>query len=148
MAQGCQYDPFAHLFTTTRPDSADVVGHYILVKQTVCSDGLSVIQGKFCAIEIRADGTFVATNVPPRATGGPGTNFFASLLDANGRWRIDSVGGVDSGWGKPKTHWGIYLDATEKLMPVGLTGQKPPYGLIYTLGDPDGGQVLMLERAK
>lgn len=30
----------------------------------------------------------------------------------------------------------------------GLTGRKPPYGLIYTLGDPDSGKAMIFERTR
>ena len=34
------------------------------------------------------------------------------------------------------------------MQPVGLTGKKPPFGLIFTLGDPDSGDAMMLARVK
>ncbi len=149
LAQGCQYDPYAHLYTTEKPQTADVAGLYMLASQTVTQGGLAAFQGKPCLIYLQADGTFTATNVPPWELGSTGTNFFSSLLTASGTWRIDSVGSIDNGNGSLKTHWGVYLDSpSAKIKPVGLTGQKPPYGLIFTLGDPDGGEAMILERAK
>jgi hypothetical protein len=149
LMQGCQYDPHAHLYTTEKPQSEDIAGHYMLASQTVTRDGLSVLHCKPCEIELRPDGTFTATSVPPWELGSPGTNFFSTLLSGSGTWRIDSVGGVDDGSRPIKTHWGVYLDSHKaKMQPVGLMGHKPPYGLIFTFGDPDSGDAMILERTK
>jgi hypothetical protein len=149
LAQGCQYDPHAHLYTTDEPQKTNVVGRYSLTSQTLTREGLTVLKGRVCAIELRADGTFVATNVPPWQSGFPPTNFFDTLVSGSGTWRIASVGSVDDGRRPLKTDWGVYLDAeTPKFQPPGLTGAKFPYGLIYTLGDPDSGEALILERTK
>ncbi len=149
LVSGCQYDPHAHLYTTKKPQTADVVGRYTLTSQTVTRDELAALQGRPCAIDLRADGTFTATNVPPREIDSPGTNFFDTLLTGSGTWRIDGVGSVDDGVRPLKTHWGVYLDSpTNKMQPVGLTGQKRPYGLIFTLGDPDTGAAMILERTE
>lgn len=146
---GCQYDPHAHLYTTEKPQTADVAGRYALENQTVTRDGIAALQGQPCVIELRTDGRFTATNVPPWELGSPGTNFFSTLLSGSGTWRIDSVGSVDDGGRPLKTHWGVYLDSdTTKIMPAGLTGQTPPYGLIFTLGDPDSGDALTFQRTK
>ncbi len=144
---GCQYDPHAHLYTTQKPQAADVAGRYALVSQTVTSDGLAAFQSKPCIIDLRPDGSFTATNVPPSELESPGKNFFNTLLSGSGKWRIDRVGSVDDGSRPLKTHWGIYLNSrTAKIMPVGLSNQKPPYGLIFTLGDPDSGYALILTK--
>jgi hypothetical protein len=149
LVQGCQYDPHARLYTTEEPQTTNVLGRYTLTSQTLTRDGLTGLRGKPCTIELRADGTFVATNVPPWQPGFPPTNFFDRLVSGSGTWRIDSVGSVDDGRKPLKTHWGVYLDSPiTKIEPVGLTGQKPPYGLIFTLGDPDSGDAMILERAK
>jgi hypothetical protein len=146
---GCQYDPHAHLYTTDKPETTNVVGNYVLTSQTLTTGGLAAVRDKTCSIELRADGTFIATNVPPWQDGFPRTNFFDTLISGSGTWRIDSVGSVDDGRKPLKTHWGVYLDSeATKFAAVGLTSPKPPYGLIYTLGDPDSGEVLILERKK
>jgi len=146
---GCQYDPHAHLYTTDKPETTNVVGKYVLASQTLTSGGLAALRDKVSSIELRGDGTFVASNVPPWQEGFPATNFFDTLISGSGTWRIDSVGSVDDGRKPLKTHWGVYLDSpAAKFDAAGLTSQKPPYGLIYTLGDPDSGQALILERKK
>ena len=144
---GCQYDPHAHLYTTDKPETTNVVGSYVLTSQTLTPGGLTALRGRTCSLELRADGTFIATNVPPWQEGFPPTNFFDTLISGSGTWRIDSVGSVDDGRKPLKIHWGVYLDSpAAKFAAVGLTSPKPPYGLIYTLGDPDSGEALILER--
>jgi hypothetical protein len=146
---GCQYDPHARLYTTEKPQAEDVVGVYTLARQTVTRDGLAVLRGQPCNVDLRPGGEFTATNVPPWLFGSPGTNFFSTLLTGSGKWRIDRVGSIDNGGGSVQTQWGVYLDSpAAKFSPVGLTGQKAPYGLIFTLGDPDSGEAMILERAK
>lgn len=145
---GCQYDPNAHLYTTDIPEFTNVVGSYVLTSQTITRGGLEVLDGKICSIQFRADGTFIASNVPPRQEGFPAENFFDTLISGSGTWRIASVGSVKRG---PKllTCWGVDLDSPNaKFESVGLSGAKPPYGLIYTLGDPDSGEALILKRSE
>lgn len=146
---GCQYDPFASRYATKKPDAEDVAGRYELVKQTVKTQGPVALEGRPCFVELRADGTFTATNVPPWTLDTPGTDFFQSLISGTGTWRIAKVGLLDNGLGKTKTIWGVYLDSKQaKFMPANLTGNKPPHGLIFGLGDPDAGQAMILETAK
>src|SRR5262245_42205044 len=97
LVTGCQYDPHAHLYTTDKPEITNVVGSYVLTTQTVTSGGLAALRGKTCSIELRADGTFIATNVPPWQDGFPPTNFFDTLISGSGTWRVGSVGSVDDG---------------------------------------------------
>ncbi len=145
---GCQYDPHAHLYTTTEPKTEEVVGTYVLkdfhLPREVGSARPEV------TVELRADGTFTATNVPPWQLDTPGTNFFALLLSGTGKWEKDTLGAVSSGR-KSKSIWGVYLrmpdDGTHPRMhPANFTGDKPPYGLIFTLGDPDSGHAVILKR--
>lgn len=146
---GCQYDPHAHLYTTQEPRPQDLVGRYKLKQQTVTTDGLSAFGGRLSMVELVADGSFVATNVPSRTLAHAPQkdgNIFATLLNGSGRWRIGAVGGVDNGLGE-RTHWGVYLDSpVADIEPAGLTGARPPYGLIFNLGDPDLGQAMVFER--
>jgi hypothetical protein len=137
------------LFTTEKPQASDVVGRYTLRNQTIMAGGLTALQGRSCVVNLAADGTFTATNVPEYTFGTPPTNFLNSLVSGSGTWQFDDVGSVDNGTGKLKTHWGVRLATEgEKMASPGFTGKKPPYGLIFTIGDPDSGTVMILERAK
>jgi len=148
LAPGCQYDPYAHLLTTVRPEPSEVVGRYTLVKQTVTAGDLAAMSDRLCVVELRADGTFSASDVPQYAPGLPGASFLSTLVSAPGSWHVESVGSVDDGW-SAKNIWGVHLDSgSVRLQSAGLTGQKAPYGMIFTLGDPDSGQAMFLQRIK
>jgi hypothetical protein len=121
------------------------------------------------SIELRADGTFSATNVPPWDED-VDEGFVAALVSGEGRWEKNPMGILDPG---ERTIWGVALKTLEqaefrnrhaktlanlkkgevfrdfpkaKFSGAALTGQKPPYGLIFTLGDPDSGHVIVLKR--
>lgn len=148
MCSGCQFDPHAQLYTTAKPQPADVVGTYRLTRQTVTPDGLAALKGRPCVVELRDDGTFVARGVPLMTVDGATPDFFSRLVSASGTWHLDGVGSVGSGRGSSQTRWGVTFDSEPaKVMSAGLTGQRPPYGLIFTLGDPDSGDALILEKA-
>jgi hypothetical protein len=138
-------------FTTECPQSSDLVGCYTLKSQSVTPGGLSDLQGRPCEIELRADGTFTAANIPPRGLDPPFSNFASALLAGSGSWRIDNLG-TSAAFGtnfRKKYHrcWGIKLDSpVAKMHNINLTGQRPPYGLVFVLGDPDSDYTMRLER--
>jgi len=142
---GCQRDPFAGDYTTSTPREEDVVGVYSFTRETV-TWGKSA-QIKDCRIELRGDGTFVALNVPREEFPGRGEDYFSDLVSTSGTWRMDPVGGVDSGLGKIKTHWGLHFTSpNESVHTAGFTGKRSPYGLILGFGDPDSGKAVFLEK--
>jgi len=130
---GCQYDPYAHTYTTEKPEASDLAGTYNLTEQTVTPGGLAALKGEPCRIELQKDGTFAAVNVP---------------LNAEGTWRIDRIGSIGDGSGQTKTHWGVLLESdAARIEPVGLTGEGSPHGLIITIGGPDSGRVMIFKKA-
>ncbi len=142
---GCQYDPYAHTYTTDKPEAGAVVGRYVLQDQTLVPGGASAMRGRPCEVVLAADGTFTATNVPPFDFSAPPISSLDELASGSGRWEVESVGSIDSGLGGRKTHWGVRLGSAGHPMAfAGFTGQGPPYGLIFTIGDPDGGTVMIL----
>jgi hypothetical protein len=143
---GCQYNPYAHTFTTEKPNSGDVVGRYLLKDQTIVPGGVSAMRGRPCEVVLAGDGSFTATNVPPPFEfGTPAITSLDSLVSGSGTWRFEILGTVDD----TKDHWGIRLGSLEKpLTYAGLTGDKRPYGLIFTVGDPDAGTVMILHRSE
>ena len=139
---GCQRDPHAYLYTTSEPKTEDIIGTYVLdayhLPSIVGSARPEVV------VELHADGTFAATNVPPLGLHEPSNNFFGSLLSATGKWEKHTTGTLDPG---NKRIWGIYLRTPDsKIEPASFTGDKAPYGLIFTIGDPDSGDAMILRR--
>ncbi len=139
---GCQYDPHGHLYTTSEPKDADIVGTYILDRFDLPAD-ISIAHHDV-EVELHVDGTFTATNVPPWKTGTPDKAFFPSLLSGTGKWEKDALGTLDP---STKPIWGVYLRTPDdRFHPANFTGDQPPYGLIFTLGDPDSGHAVILKK--
>lgn len=146
---GCQYNPYAHLFTTTQPKNEDVGGSYLLAHQRINADGLAVLQGRRCQLDLHLDGTFSITNYPTWTEAFSPTNSqFVEFLATTGRWSCDTVGSVSDG-NTSKRYWGVvFSDAESKIDSLALTGKAAPYGLIMTHGDPDSGTVMIFEKKK
>ena len=146
LAVACQYNPFAHLYTTERPTDAEVVGTYVLSNQTVTAKGLEKLAGRRCTVVLHDDGHFVVTNVPRWGHPAEATSVFESLVSGSGRWHVKTIGAVETFRGV-KDHWGVYFDSEEEsIMTAGLTGSGPPYGLIFVIGDGDLGHALILKK--
>ena len=146
---GCQYNPYARLFTTTQPKQEDIAVSYLLTQQTITPGGLGVLKGQQCVLDLRGDGTFSVTNYPIWTEAFSPTNGqFVASISATGRWSCDTVGTVSDG-STSQSYWGVRLsDAGTQLGSLALTGKTPPYGLIMTYGDPDNGTVMIFERRK
>ena len=139
---GCQYDPHSNLYTTTEPKTEDVVGTYVLDRYDLPPD--IPVAHRNMEVVLNADGTFSATNIPPWKLEGPDRGFFAGLLSGTGRWEKAELGTLDPGGHRI---WGVYLRTPDdRFHPADFTGSKPPYGLIFTLGDPDSGDAVILKR--
>jgi hypothetical protein len=149
LVAGCQYDPYAHLLTTSEPKQEDVVGSYELTQQNIVSGDLEFLQGRRCVLDLHSDGTFSITNYPFWSEAFSMTNSkLKSFISQTGRWSCAEVGGVSDGK-TYKRNWGIqFSNTTTNLDSLALTGQAPPYGLIMTYGDPDSGTVMIFERKK
>ncbi len=86
--------------------------------------------------------------MPSRYINETAPDFSHRLVSAAGHWHIDGIGSLDDGSRPLKTHWGVRFDAeAAALLPAGLTSNTHPHGLIFTIGDPDGGHVLRFARA-
>jgi len=143
-AGGCQYDPHANLLTTEEPRTEDVIGTYILDR----FDLPNSLTPKTTSIkvELRGDGTFTATNVPLWKLGDPDHDFVSTFRSGDGKWEKRIMGTLDPG---SKKIWGIDLRTRDtQFYPADFTGDKPPYGLIFTLGDPDSGNAILLKKSR
>ena len=138
----CQYDPYANLLTTTEPRVEDIIGTYVLDRYELPND-LSLRKTNI-RVELRADGTFTAINVPPWKLGELDDNFVSKFRSGEGKWEKSVMGILDPG---SRQIWGIYLRTEDsQFHPADFTGDKPPYGLIFTLGDPDSGNAIILKK--
>ena len=139
---GCQYNPHANLLTTTEPREENIVGTYILDRYYL--PGNRTLPNTDIRVELRPDGTFTAINVPPWNFGEPDENFLSAFKSGEGNWEKSVIGRLDPG---SRKIWGVYLRTRDdQFHPANITGDKPPYGLIFTLGDPDSGHAILLKK--
>jgi hypothetical protein len=74
----------------------------------------------------------------------PDKTFSSSLVSGTGKWEMDTIGTLDPG---AKRIWGVYLRTPDnRFHAADFTGARPPYGLIFTLGDPDSGYAIILKK--
>ena len=141
---GCQYDPYAGDFTTEQPKKEDVIGVYQFKEQNISQVPIDSL-GQKATIVLDSDGSYQANNIP-NVFGGANAEFH-KYISATGKWKIETVGGVDNGWGHEKSQWGITLtDIDQRLTNIGFMGNKRPYKLIVTFEDPDSGEVMIFEK--
>jgi hypothetical protein len=140
----CQYDPYAHLIATKKPQAQNVVGVYFLKTQTLTDEELNFLEGAQATIELDSSGVYTATNFPVWREFGAGYRFDL-LFSTTHNWQIDATGSISG-----ETAWGIRL--TPALDPLALspdiTNNTPPHGLLFTYGDPDSGDVMIFERGE
>lgn len=151
-AVGCQYDPFAHRYTTVKPKEADLFGTYLLDIQTADHE-ISEFRDStggivFPMIKLNTDGSFEAENLPVFESESMGATFMG-LVSVNGSWIVSTVGSIDNGSDNLKKHWGIYMpDLPRELRSAGLINNEPPYEIIFGVGDPDAGEAMVFKRSK
>ena len=136
--------PYAHLLTTQQPSAADLVGVYVYRLHSLPDLDFKRLPGGPPRLELRADGTFAARNLPRN---GFASTTFTSVASPIGRWTIQTTGSVET-WRGLKEVWGIGFGGLDVLDPVSLSGDAPPYGIIAQFDDPDLGYVLMLRRER
>ena len=99
---GCQYDPYAGDFTTKQPKKEDVIGVYQFKEQTISQSSIDKL-GQKATIVLNSDGSYQANNIP-NVFGGANAKSH-KYISATGRWKIETIGSVDNGWGHAKSQW-------------------------------------------
>jgi hypothetical protein len=98
-------------------------------------------------IIINTDKTYKIMGLPTFKEIGPLEYKYNGQISFSGKWTIGTVGSISSGNGDYEKHWGLYLDsAPEELRNAGLLGKEKPTGMIFGFGDPDSGEVLILNK--
>ena len=145
----CQYDPYAHKYTTTEPKESDLIGTYVFERQTVdyditeFRDSLNnrIVIPK---IEINSNGTYRVVNLPVFETFDP---TYMGIITQTGEWKISTVGSIGDGNGDFKKHWGIHLlELPSEVQYAGLMNDESPYEIIFGFGDPDAGQAMIFKK--
>lgn len=153
---GCQYNPWASDFLKARPAEADLAGTYRVDAESLARriDLISDSEpGK--VLKIRPEATivlFADRRVEFRSV--PDVTFPAERaceISGVGTWKLSEVGGrwylrvtmedaIDT-----KGTEGCHVGYSATLH---LFGQKPPYKLHVTIGDPDMGDAVQFEKVK
>jgi hypothetical protein len=137
--------PPPELFVTTQPKLQDVTGIYQLTQQTITPDGLAVLSGKMCELDLRADGSFSVTNYPRWSSASSAAPPTPEFISTTGRWRCDSVGAMYNG----HLCWSVVFSDTQT--PIGalvLRRNGAPYDLMFIYGDADEGAVMLFGKKK
>ena len=143
---GWSHVPPSGLFVTAQPKQEDVAGVYQLIQQTIKADGLAVLAGRPCELDLRTDGSFTVTNYPRWSTAAaPGATPVAEFISTTGRWRCDRLGIIYDG----HECWGVvFSDTQAELHSLALRRKGAPYELMFTFGDGDEGKVMTFGKKK
>ena len=143
---GCPHDPYAHSYTSAKPSESDLVGTYLLSEE---SSRLVAERGGYekrpASIILEDKGVLRFANVPDwwnTSFGKPGGQFDSAV----GRWKVERK--QDRWWAL-----GITFPRESPLASVGgspvvfcawimLVGERPPYVLHLSIGDPDEGDAM------
>jgi hypothetical protein len=127
--------------TTVEPQSEHVAGAYLLQTQTLVAGDMSALQGRAPVLTLGPDGIYTAVDFPiwHEAADGYVLGGFATQT---GTWMVDVMGAVDD-----TSAYGIWLEPpVDPLALPNLIGNAPPYGLMFSYGDPDSGKLMRLRR--
>ena len=144
----CQYDPFAHEYTTSRPVERDLIGTYRPDRETAdrMKRVLGIAVGRFCELTLRPDGTFTIREMPRCWFVASVEDCVAGTEDVAGTWKIIP----QQQW------WAVGLTKRSTVAGVDhiyrframLRGSEPPYLLHFIIGDPDSGNGLAFARVQ
>ena len=142
-AAGCQYDPFAHEFTSNRPADGSVAGRYVPEDDTArrLRTRFKIEVSSESEVLLNTDGTFLAMNLP---------HCWYNTFDCvpgseawQGTWALKQ----HQDW------WAVALHITSRNgnqtsygIPMMIRGDASPYLLHLTIGDPDSGGALAFRR--
>ena len=141
----CQYDPYTTEYTSHRPNESDLAGTYVATAET---QELIRRAGTYPArdprVTLGADHTFAIKDVPDWfvTEGDAGTK----LVSGHGTWKL---------W-RSQDWWTLMVEFQESSgqsvfkgpfgMEFHLVGEKEPYLVHMTIGDPDTGKAMQFHK--
>ena len=146
---GCQFDPYSSEFATVKPKETDLVGQYAPNTDTIKpASEKSKYARKPMSIELEEDGTIDVSHIPNQWAADFGHPNSGSD-SANGTWKI----------ARHQKWWAIQVDfpATEEqgsakrnglVTEMMLVGDKPPYMIHFSVGDPETGDTMRFHKVK
>jgi hypothetical protein len=150
LVAGCQYNPHAHRFTKHKPAIAEAAGTYVL--DEVFVDSVKVGLGKeiqnYAAtsqIVLRHDGTARFVRFPVFRSPDDLHYTYQGPEDFEARWSVSPSGSVSSGGDDSQSVYGIQFtfdDGRTLFDTPTFTGSPRVDGMIFTISDPDMGEIL------
>jgi hypothetical protein len=143
---GCQWDPYTSVYTGKQPKPEDLVGMYVPDEATA-----HFIAAHYSASEVSivlsADGTINLHNIPD-CWETPFGETEGGFDSGTGRWTIQKhqewwVLGVNIWTDGFSSRGHAHINLTTEIF---LVGEKPPYIIHLTIGDPDAGNALQFIR--
>jgi hypothetical protein len=142
--------PDSYPYTTTQPKQGDVAGSYVLTRQTVTTDGLSVLHGRKCQLDLHPDGSFGITNFPVWTQDPAAKQQVTAFVSTTGHWTCDKIGSM-----RDQSMWGVRFQAIPSVPLSGLAGnlmaligKQTPYDLETIEGDPDEDAGMVFEKKR
>src|SRR6185295_6307226 len=127
MLTACQYDPFAHEYTTVKPVESKLVGRYSPDAETTdrVASQLNIQVDPACELELNADHTFSAKNLPRCWFPPTGNDCLPGKANVSGDWSLRQRG----------RSWSVDLNAhlppggvmKTWNVPASVRGDLPPY---------------------
>ncbi len=146
---GCQYDPHTASYTKTEPKPEDLIGVYVPDHATT---NLIAREGHYqklpISITLSAGGSLAITNIPDwwgTDFGRPGGGFDAG----RGTWRVlqhQEWWAVSADFESTAQFASRQHRAESLSTSFMLVGERPPYKIHLTVGDPDEGRAMQFER--
>jgi len=141
MLVGCQGDPYSGTYTRTRPNETDLIGRWVPDAATLAymrTGGGYDTSRMHTRIVLRSDGTFELFDMPDWWRDGFGRSH-GSFESSSGKWNV--------GQHPDDKSWEIELAFRAWNTSMSLRGQKPPYLIHVTLGDPDQNDAMVFVKA-
>jgi hypothetical protein len=145
-SSACQYDPFAHEYTTSRPAESDLPGTYRPDRETTqrIKQEFGVVIDPSCELTLRSDRTFNIREMPRCWFVASNEDCAAGTEDVAGTWELTPQ----------QQRWAVRLTKRSMVagvdhsysFPAMLRGSEPPYLLHFIIGDPDSGNGLAFAR--
>jgi hypothetical protein len=137
--------PSSKFYVSTQPKQEDIVGKYSLTRQTITTNGLAILAGRSCELELRFDGTFAVTNYPMWSDTRPSR--VTALVSMSGQWHCDKIGAY---YDRGQSHdiWAAVFDTQSGVSRMAFRSNGAPYDLMYIYGDGDDGAFVMFGRQK
>jgi len=137
--------PPPELFVVSQPKLEDVAGVYQLIRQTVSTNGLTILGGRPCQLDLRSDGSFIVTNYPRWSAFSSTRPHVTDFISTTGHWHCDPINIIYNG----HKCWGVWFSDTKVgIDSLALRSKGAPYDLMLTFGDSDDGTVVIFGKKK